>query len=96
MKTPTIEDIGVTLDEMPMHEMVSEYDVKGWLDDHYDAVVFALKLAKVVMGRPSAEAVQNGACYISGDYNSKVERQYDAEKVFKAMIEAAIKEAQDE
>lgn len=61
-----------------------EYAKAYWLDDHWDAVVLALKLAQKVTGEPSEEMLYEAA-YLECDENKFVE-----------MVNQAIKEIESE
>ena len=58
-------DYSVPLNEMPMRHMIHSYDVKSWLEDNYDTIVHALKLAEKVTGEPSEGVLDalEGALY---------------------------------
>lgn len=101
MKTPTIEEIDAAFDYFD--NVVAPAMIIAELDDterrHCNTIRFALKLAKVVMGEPSQgfpSMAQAGAVEMWEQCKDGLIGHPQATAVFKAMIEVAIKEAQDE
>lgn len=84
MKTPTIEAIDAALemgDAFPQRK--TPLPTQDEFIAYRKTVIFALKLAKVIMGEPSEGMLEAARRNTSGS-------------IFKDMIEAAIKEVQDE
>jgi hypothetical protein len=52
-------DYTVPLDEMPKRTLIGTYDVKGWLEDHYEVIEQALRLAHKMTQKNSEENIYN-------------------------------------